>query len=192
MKPKIKRLKKHKYLGFTLIELLLVLALSGLLMAVTIPGLVGSIRIQTLNTANTEAYQILRQAQSTSKQRKEAWQASFRKNGDNIEWAVHPSRTSVTSSSINWTTLGKNIFVGTKEGTKKIAGIDTVVKETSLKKHTSLDIWWISFNQSGHVSSPGRITFKSKVLPDDLRRCVSVETLIGAMGISKDDDCFMP
>ncbi len=148
--------------GFTLSEMLVSLVISGLLMAIASPSFIAFQRTQTLNTARSEALDVMREAQAKAIQHRRKWQASFRVKEGWVQWATHPA--GMLPSDGVW----KNFPLGVQ--------LDA---ETTLSK--SGEIRRIQFNHLGQVNGQlGRLTFS---MPNggSTKRCVIVSTLLGAL-----------
>ncbi|WP_318729849.1 Tfp pilus assembly protein FimT/FimU [Roseofilum sp. Guam] len=165
--------------GFTLTELLGVIALMGILMAISVPGYLGFLRRQELKLGREELRLALQEAQSNAKRDKLVWQVSFR-NNPHPQYVVHkglPSGSDLTG--LNWQDLNRNILI--------IDGANQ--NETTFYQYTrgvNRGIWRKQFNHDGHPNGQlGRITvgLKDSNPQDNNRplRCVIVSTLLGAM-----------
>jgi prepilin-type N-terminal cleavage/methylation domain-containing protein len=183
--------------GFTLIETLAVLSLIGVLAAILIPSWLTFINNRSLNIAQSEVYQAMRQAQSQAIKKKLTWQVSLREKNGVVQWAIHEAEAekfipdSVQNNDRLWNEFDPNIRIDQQIN-------DRGKKETTLAKHSSQEVWRVLFNYQGcpvykvgdecintSLRTLGQITFyhanggKSK-------RCVYVSTVLGAMRVGRE------
>ena len=158
--------------GYTLIEVLVVVIMAGVLAAISAPSMLGLIERQRLNSANSEIYQAMRQAQSRAKQEKVTWQVSFREQSGVSQWAVHRADTAPAA----WNGLSSNIEIDDSN--------TTFLPQSS--------IWSVQFDFKGNpargLNDVRRITLNTNQ-NTQMKRCVFVSTLLGAMRIDNDDGC---
>ncbi|MCG6137381.1 MAG: type II secretion system GspH family protein [Nostoc sp. LLA-1] len=160
-------LKNKSSSGFTLLEILTVVMLIGILGAILAPSWLAFVDVQRLNTAQSEVYSAMRQAQGEAKKSKFTWQASFREKNGIVQWAVHPAI--VNPSIANWNNLNSNVYLDS---------------ETTLQQSNS--IRRIQFDYRGNiVGLPRRITLSSKY-GGKAKRCVYISTILGAMRTAKE------
>lgn len=153
--------------GFTLLELLVVVVMLSTLFAIAAPGWAAFVNGQRLNVAQDQAYQAIRDAQSSAKQHHIAWQASFQNANGIVQWATHPVGSTPTASL--WHSLDSTIQLDS---------------ETTLPE--SGGIYRIQFDHSGQIKGQlGRLTLSDKV-NGKAKRCVIASTLLGVIRVGQD------
>lgn len=154
--------------GFTLLEALIVVAIVGILGAILAPGWLHLTEGTRLTTGRDEIYVGLRDTQVQAQAQKTAWQFSLRERNGRIEWTNHPRSVSPLDS--DWEVLDSVSIQVDDETTFASSG----------------GIYYVRFDEYGNVQYRlGRMTLSSKNAPD-VKRCVIVSTLIGAMRKSKE------
>jgi prepilin-type N-terminal cleavage/methylation domain-containing protein len=148
--------------GFTLIESLVVMAIVGILAAISGPTLLGLLNGHNLSTAQSQAYQTIQAAQSQADRTRTSWDASFRIVNDRVEATAHPAN-SVPSA---WEPLPTGVRIDAAETTLLLSN----------------GIYQAEFNHlNGRVNGQlGRITFVGNS-GSSARRCVMVSTLLGTL-----------
>ena len=180
----MKGVLKQANAGFTMVEMIVVIAIVGILAAIAAPSWLALLTRQRVNAAQAEALAVLRQAQANSKREKREWQTCFRDDGTKVMWSV----TSATDKCNTVPTASWNNLVG--ENSDTIA-IDTT--NTNLPDAPS-GYYRVIFQYKGLVSDGAstRITFRSRVgsaTDNSSKRCVRVETLLGAMSTAQNNEC---
>lgn len=162
---------KQNIAGFSVLELLAVFAISGILVAITMPNLLRFVNLQRLTSSNTDVLLAMRKAQDNARRQKQVWQASFRINGNQGQWAVHRQ-----GEIPNWQNLNVNVVIDN--------ALTTLPQESAYGN-------FVRFNFNGNVDSGlGQLTLKlSDPAGDPARRCTGVDTLIGGMRAEKDEGC---
>lgn len=154
--------------GFTLLEMLIVIFIVGVVAALAAPGWLRFIEGNRLTVSRDKLYVGLRDTQIKAQRQRVAWQFSVRERDGSIEWATHPKSTSPYSAQ--WETLGL-----------RSVRIDA---ETTFA--STADIYYVRFTERGEVQYRlGRMTLSSDRAPN-IKRCVVVSTVIGAMRKSKE------
>ncbi|MDR9402237.1 MAG: type II secretion system protein [Halothece sp. Uz-M2-17] len=164
--------------GFTLIELLVITVIVGVLATLSTSGIFGFVRTQRLKSANNQVSVAIREAQNNAISDKVSWQASFREQGNQVEWAVHPD--SVSASNANWYALEPTVSID---------------NETDLPQ--SNGVYRVVFDQRGTVETDlGGITLTLEG-GSKQKRCVLVSTILGTIHTSRNQatpkngkDCY--
>lgn len=162
------RLNNSSISGFSLPEVLAVVLSLGVLAGLVLPNWLVFVDTQSLNKAQSEVYNAIRQAQSQASKDKLSWQASFRENNGIVQWAIHPADVSPTAAS--WNNLDSRVLLDS---------------ETTLQQ--SSGVRRIQFDHQGNVRQPplGKITLSHKSRTR-VKRCVYVSTILGAMRMAKE------
>ncbi|GAX36377.1 type II secretion system protein [Nodularia sp. NIES-3585] len=163
--------------GFTLLEILVALVMIGILSAIAAPSWLGFVNRQKVNTAQSAALTLLRDAQSNAKREKLGWQACFWVDDNKVLAAVHRTPSDNQCQTSN--------------GQPLIQGDSTAIRFTSnfAEDTTGSGKYRVQFKYDGSVNGRmGKITFTPRNT-DVSPRCVIVSTLLGAMRTAKDSGC---
>lgn len=201
MKPFYKpTIYKQANAGFTVVELMVVIVIVGILASIGNASWQGWLTRQRVNSAQAEAFTALRQAQANAKREKRVWQACFKDNGTRLQWSVQPLPAGAANDT-NCFEPGENpnitvVWNNVLEESSDVVGIDTA--NTSLRPAGG-GTYSVKFQYKGllveNPSQIGRITFGTRQTPGQVgvregtRRCVRVETLLGAMIADSDEEC---
>lgn len=154
--------------GFTLLEMLVILVGLGVVAGISAPSWLGFWEGNRLTVERDKLYLGLQEAQTKAQRRNTAWQFSLRERDGWVEWATHPK--SVSPLLAQWELL---------ESRSMQIDVETTFA-------TSGNVYFVRFDEDGNVQYRlGRVTLSSERTPD-IKRCVIVSTIIGAMRKSKE------
>ena len=153
----------QKQKGFTLLEIFIVLALIGILLALTMPGWFSFLARWQLTDAQADIYSAIRQTQAKARNNSINWQFSIRETDTGIvQWAIHAQ----ASMPQGWENLN-------------VRSIDIDVANTTLDKRNGA--YYIRFNYKGRLASRTRTLTLTNSKAIYIKRCVVMSTLLGAM-----------
>lgn len=199
MKPKI----KQAIAGFSLIEMLVVIAIIGILAAIATPSWLSWLTRQRVNSAQAEALTVLREAQANAKREKRIWQACFREDGTKVSWSVQPA----VDQNQDCLNVGQSPSAGIIWN--NIVGEDANVVALDLPntnmRPSGANTYSLKFQYKGLLvedppqlqanGAPVKLTFGIRNnqgqtgVRDGSKRCVFVQTLLGAMRAGSDTEC---
>jgi prepilin-type N-terminal cleavage/methylation domain-containing protein len=149
--------------GLTMIELLAVVTIVGILMAIAAPVWNSFLNARTLDNAQDQAFQLMRQAQTEAMQHRVPWRASFQVTNGVVQGTTH--NADALPVGTNWQKFNP------------IVQIDTV--ETTLAQSSGM--YRVEFDHNGRVNGQlGRLTFMG-VTGGRTKRCIVVSTLLGVL-----------
>ncbi|MEH2170364.1 MAG: prepilin-type N-terminal cleavage/methylation domain-containing protein [Nostoc sp.] len=193
--------------GFSLIELIVVLLLVGILAAIAAPGWFAFVNRQRLNKAQDAVLASIQQAQQTAKKNKLSYSVSFTTDSTTkvIKVAVYPSSSAILLSDNTWQSLGGDLQIpaGSVLLSSNIISPNTIGTLDSRAYDSTNQPNTITFDYMGTLTftttptSPNALGLKivlasagsSVSSSNSLKRCLIVNTLLGATLKKKDGDC---
>jgi len=146
--------------GFTAIEVTIVVLVVGILGAIAAPGWMRLRDRQIVNAVNAELHLALREAQSQALKTKLDWRASFREEGDRIEWSVHRGNAEPT------------VWQGTSAPV-------TITSGTTFRQRGGY--YSVKFGDRGQIKGQlGRVTVTADNTPT-IQSCTITSTLLGTI-----------
>ena len=161
---------RHSTFGYTLIEMMTVLVIVGILSAIAAPGWLSFMNSRRANTARDQVSQVLRQAQAQALRSKQSQTVAF-----NVA-AVPPTITAlgVTDPIGNGQLDPNSVKLQAKNGATVISSLE--------------------FDTNGNLKNPSLDQQGLKITvtvppTTGAKRCVIVQTLLGAVRSASGTDC---
>ena len=181
--------------GFTMIEIITVVLMIGILAAIALPSWSAFVNRQRINKVNDAVLALIQQAQQQAKRQKISYSVSFKVESQIPKAVIHPdSETAASINSNRWQPLGKDIDINPSQITlltnltaRNKAGASVNSSPTYLNTPQT-----ITFDYMGTLpasDSTQTAGFKVVVSSNNLKRCVIVKTLLGAISTDKDNQC---
>jgi prepilin-type N-terminal cleavage/methylation domain-containing protein len=158
--------------GFTLFELLIVIVIAGILALIAAPGWLTFMNNRRANAGRDQVLQLLRQAQSQAVRSRRSQVVTFETPNDELPV--------VTIAGISQRIDGQ--VVG---ATPENFGLEVLESDPACPGNAGCVI----FDDRGNVSKAGTVINVTSPAADGAKRCVIVETLLGAMRSTSGDDC---
>lgn len=182
--------------GFTLLELVVISVMVGILAVIAAPSFFGYLNRQQLNVAQDRILQTLRQAQGEARRRQEPYQFSLTtltEGGEEfLAVAVHPTDILDTNGDGI-----EDLCIPDPDNFSYERLIDTDAAQLGNATFPNLpgtcgaQDTRTRFNSRGESQGLGQVTLQLAGTPE-VRRCVFVSTILGALRTDQDADCPVP
>ena len=168
--------------GFTLVEMLVVIEIVGVLMAIAAPGWLAFANGRRATAANDQVLQVLRQAQS---------QATRTRQTQTVRFDVAANPPLITYQGIS-------VLLGENGSTQGMVGMSAIKNNSSIPTGCSGNANCIAFGADGTVlnlinsteaTQPIVITVFAPNPQATAKRCVKIESLLGAMRSDSGSRC---
>ncbi|MEG4577840.1 prepilin-type N-terminal cleavage/methylation domain-containing protein [Microcoleus sp. N3A4] len=185
--------------GFTLLEVLVIALIVGILSSIAAPGWLAFINNQRLRTSIGRVSAVMQLAQSNAKRDKVSWQASFKQQGDFVEVALHRADVTDfskfteapinTASENTWIKLEQSIVLDTTNNTKPFEQVSGVYKAIFNRQGCLVKEQNFECTDNPSDFTPKQVTLNIKDAQSSAKKCVIVETILGAMRSADGNDC---
>ncbi|NJL64869.1 MAG: type II secretion system protein [Methylacidiphilales bacterium] len=183
--------------------MLVVVIIIGILSAIAAPSWLAFTNRQRINKVNDVVLSTLQEAQREAKKTKVNQSLWFRKQPNDIQYAVVSENIAVANISIlKWKSLGAEIGVNSKQFVlltnitdNNTATVPTVSNSiTTAKKYITFDYMGILSKPSFTDTAGLRLVVAVPKTPNstvasDTKRCVIVQTILGGIRTAKDKEC---
>ncbi|HEY9629589.1 MAG: prepilin-type N-terminal cleavage/methylation domain-containing protein [Oscillatoriophycideae cyanobacterium NC_groundwater_1537_Pr4_S-0.65um_50_18] len=162
--------RQHSTSGYTLVEMITVLVIIGVLAAIAAPGWLAFMNTRRANAARDQISQVLRQTQAQALRSKQAQTVVF----------------NVAAAPPSITALGLTDAIGNGQLSANMVSLQA--------KNGATNIASLEFDSNGNIKSPTLDQQGLKITvtvppTTGVKRCVIVQTLLGAMRSANDTDC---